>query len=115
VSRFHDVLFRIRFDIWASGSLIRRISDVSPIGSNCSRSLIQSGERRGSRSNTKPTGEEVTRNAPSAKGGARVPRRSGVAGLFVVPKLEEVAVDDGTTEALDAIRLISSKQQPSRL
>ena len=42
------------------------------------------------------------RNAPSAKGGARVPRRSGVAGLFVVPKLEEVAVDDGTAEALDA-------------
>jgi len=42
------------------------------------------------------------RNAPSAKGGARVPRRSGVAGLFVVPKLEEVAVDDGATVALDA-------------
>jgi predicted DNA-binding transcriptional regulator AlpA len=42
------------------------------------------------------------RNAPSAKGGARVPRRSAVAGLFVVPKLEELAVDDGATEALDA-------------
>jgi predicted DNA-binding transcriptional regulator AlpA len=42
------------------------------------------------------------RNAPSAKGGARVPRRSEVAGLFVVPKLEEVAVGDGTAEALDA-------------
>jgi hypothetical protein len=42
------------------------------------------------------------RNAPSTRGGSRVPRRSEVAGLFVVPKLEEVAVDDGATEALDA-------------
>lgn len=38
----------------------------------------------------------------STKGGARVPRRSGVAGLFVVPKLEDVAVDAGATEVLDA-------------
>jgi hypothetical protein len=42
------------------------------------------------------------RNAPSTKGGASVPRRSEVAGLFVVPKLEDVAADDGVTEALDA-------------
>ena len=42
------------------------------------------------------------RNAPSTKGGASVPRRSEVAGLFVVPKLEEVAAGDGVTEALDA-------------
>jgi predicted DNA-binding transcriptional regulator AlpA len=43
------------------------------------------------------------RNTTSTKRGARVPRRSGVvAGLFVVPKLEEVAVDDRTTEMLDA-------------
>jgi hypothetical protein len=32
----------------------------------------------------------------------RVPRRSGVAGLHVVPKLEEVAVDPGKTGGLDA-------------
>jgi predicted DNA-binding transcriptional regulator AlpA len=50
----------------------------------------------------KPTGEEVMRNKASTNGGARVPRRSGVAGLFVVPKLEEVAVDDRTAEVLDA-------------
>src|SRR5260370_1370659 len=42
------------------------------------------------------------RDTASTKGGARVPRRSGEAGLFVVPKLEEVAVDAGTTEVLDA-------------
>lgn len=32
----------------------------------------------------------------------RVPRRSGVTGLHVVPKLEEVAVDPGKTGGLDA-------------
>jgi len=42
------------------------------------------------------------RNTPSTKGGARVPRRSGVVGLHVVPKLEEVAVDPGKTGVLDA-------------
>ncbi len=42
------------------------------------------------------------RDTASTKGGARVPRRSGVAGVFVVPKLEEVAADDGTTAVLDA-------------
>ncbi len=31
-----------------------------------------------------------------------MPRRSGVAGLHVVPKLEEVAVDPGKTGVLDA-------------
>ena len=41
------------------------------------------------------------RNTTGPKGGARVPRRSGMAELFVVPKLEEVAVDDGATDALD--------------
>jgi hypothetical protein len=42
------------------------------------------------------------RNVTSTNGGARVPRRSGMAGLFVVPKLEEVAGDGGTVEMLDA-------------
>jgi predicted DNA-binding transcriptional regulator AlpA len=42
------------------------------------------------------------RNGTSTNGGARVPRRSGGAGLFVVPKLEEVAGDGGTAEMLDA-------------
>ncbi len=42
------------------------------------------------------------RNTPSTKGGARVPRRSGVVGLHVVPKLEEVAADPGKTGVLDA-------------
>ena len=42
------------------------------------------------------------RNAPSAKGGARVPRRSDVVGLYVVPRLEEVAVDPTKTGVLDA-------------
>src|SRR5207244_1442248 len=106
---------RIGFDIWASGSLIRRISDVSP--NWIELFPLSHPERRAARISTKykPTGEEVMRNAPSAKGGARVRRRSGVAVLFVVPKLEEMAVDYGTTEALDATRPISSKQQPSRL
>jgi predicted DNA-binding transcriptional regulator AlpA len=101
VSRFRGVLYRIGFEHWASRSLTRRVPTFRRIGSNSALSLIQ---RRAPRIsiNYKPTGEEVTRNAPSAKDGARVPRRSGVAGLFVVPKLEEVAVDDGATEALDA-------------
>lgn len=42
------------------------------------------------------------RNTTSTNGGARVPRRSGVAGLFVVPTLEDVAVDDGTAGVFDA-------------
>ena len=33
------------------------------------------------------------RNAPSTKGGARVPRRSGVGGLFTVPGLVELLAD----------------------
>jgi hypothetical protein len=41
-------------------------------------------------------------NAPGTKGGARVPRRSEVVGLHIVPKLEEVAVDPGKTGVLDA-------------
>lgn len=50
----------------------------------------------------KPTGEEVMRNTPSTKVGARVQRRSGVAGLHVVLRLEELAVDPGKTGVLDA-------------
>ena len=42
------------------------------------------------------------RNTTGPKGGARVPRRSGMAELFVVPKLEEVAAQDGVADALDA-------------
>jgi predicted DNA-binding transcriptional regulator AlpA len=41
------------------------------------------------------------RNTKSPNRGARVPRGSGMAELFVVPKLEEVAADDGATDALD--------------
>jgi predicted DNA-binding transcriptional regulator AlpA len=42
------------------------------------------------------------RNTRTTKGGARVPRRSGVAGLYVVPRLEELAVDPGIAGVLDA-------------
>ena len=50
----------------------------------------------------KPTGEEVMRNAPSTKGGARVPRRSGVGGLFAVPGLVELLADPEQIGVLDA-------------
>ncbi len=42
------------------------------------------------------------RNARSTKGGVRVPRRSGVGELYVVPRLEELAVDPGVAGVLDA-------------
>ena len=42
------------------------------------------------------------RNSSSTKGGARVPCRSGVGGLYVVPRLEELAVDPSKTGSLDA-------------
>jgi hypothetical protein len=42
------------------------------------------------------------RNTRSTKGGARVPRRSGVGELYVVPRLEELAVDPGVAGVLDA-------------
>ena len=85
---------------WASGSLIRRISDVSP--NWIELFALSHPERRAARISIKykPTGEEVMRNAPSAKGGARVPRRSGVAVLFVVPKLEEMRLIMGRLRRL---------------
>jgi hypothetical protein len=42
------------------------------------------------------------RNAPSTKGGARVPCRSGVAGPFAVPRLEELLADPDQVRVLDA-------------
>src|SRR5437870_10855216 len=42
------------------------------------------------------------RKTTSTKGGAREPRRSGVAGYCVVPRLEEVAADPTKTGVLDA-------------
>jgi hypothetical protein len=42
------------------------------------------------------------RNARTTKGGARVLRRSGVGELYVVPRLEELAVDPGIAGVLDA-------------
>jgi predicted DNA-binding transcriptional regulator AlpA len=42
------------------------------------------------------------RNARTINGGARLPRRSGVVGLHVVPRLEEVAADPATVGVLDA-------------
>jgi hypothetical protein len=42
------------------------------------------------------------RKTTSTKGGAREPRRSGVVGLYVVPRLEEVAADPTQTRVLDA-------------
>ncbi|MGH7840364.1 MAG: hypothetical protein ACREQT_02450 [Candidatus Binataceae bacterium] len=42
------------------------------------------------------------RKTTSTKGGARVPRRSGVAGLYVVPKVERLAVDPKAHGVLDA-------------
>ena len=41
------------------------------------------------------------RNASGTKGGARVPRRSGEAGLVSVPRLEELAVDPSKAWVLD--------------
>jgi predicted DNA-binding transcriptional regulator AlpA len=42
------------------------------------------------------------RNTPSTKGGARVPRRSGVAGPIAVPRLEELLADPDQVRVLDA-------------
>jgi predicted DNA-binding transcriptional regulator AlpA len=42
------------------------------------------------------------RNTPSTRGGARVPRRSGVAGPFGVPRLEELLADPDQVRVLDA-------------
>jgi predicted DNA-binding transcriptional regulator AlpA len=42
------------------------------------------------------------RNTPSTRGGARVPRRSGVAGPFAVPRLEELLADPDQVRVLDA-------------
>jgi len=42
------------------------------------------------------------RNAPATKGGARVPRRSGVGGPFAVPRLEELLADPDQVRVLDA-------------
>ena len=42
------------------------------------------------------------RNTPSTRGGARVPRRSGVAGPFGVPRLEELLADPEQVRVLDA-------------
>ena len=42
------------------------------------------------------------RNAPATKGGARVPRRSGVVGPFAVPRLEELLADPDQVRVLDA-------------
>jgi hypothetical protein len=42
------------------------------------------------------------RNARTTNDGARVPRRSGVVGLHVVPRLEEVAADPATVGVPDA-------------
>jgi hypothetical protein len=41
------------------------------------------------------------RNGSSTKGGARVPRRSGEAGLVAVPRLEELAADPSKAGVLD--------------
>lgn len=42
------------------------------------------------------------RNRPGNFNNARVPRRSGVAGPFVVPRLEELVGDPGQVRVLDA-------------
>jgi predicted DNA-binding transcriptional regulator AlpA len=42
------------------------------------------------------------RNTPSTRGGARMPRRSGVAGPFAVPRLEELLADPDQVRVLDA-------------
>ena len=42
------------------------------------------------------------RDTTSTKGGARGPRRSGVEGLYVVPKLDGMAVDPRKAGVLDA-------------
>ena len=42
------------------------------------------------------------RSTPSTRGGARVPRRSGVAGPFGVPRLEELLADPDQVRVLDA-------------
>jgi hypothetical protein len=42
------------------------------------------------------------RYAPSTKGGARLPRSLGVAGLFAVPRLEELLADPDQVRVLDA-------------